>query len=133
MPEVTVTFGRFIFDLDTQELMDHASRATIPLQPRPSLVLSILIKQAGTLVTREQLYRAGWGDTTATWAGPGALMMRVEVAQQIANRMGNAMDPREVARQVLPDGLSENTATAIARAEQPSTGMALLFSSPCHQ
>ncbi len=73
---------------------------------------------------------AGWGDTTATWAGPGALMMRVEVAQQVANRMGNALDPRDVAERTMPDGLSEATALAIARAEQPSTGMALFFTSP---
>ncbi|NVE95084.1 DUF1800 domain-containing protein [Altererythrobacter lutimaris] len=73
---------------------------------------------------------AGWGDTTATWAGPGALMMRVEVAQQVANRIGNSLDPRNVAERAMPDGLSEATTLAIARAEQPSTGMALLFASP---
>lgn len=73
---------------------------------------------------------AGWGDRTETWAGPGALMTRVELAQQIAGRIGDRLDPREIAAHAIPDGLSENTRLAIARAEQPSTGMALLFSSP---
>lgn len=73
---------------------------------------------------------AGFGDTAADWAGPGALMTRVEVAQQIASRRGNTVDPREVADAVAPDGLSAMTSQAIARAEQPSTGLALLFASP---
>ena len=73
---------------------------------------------------------AGWGDTVETWAGPGALMMRAEVAQQVATRMGNSMDPRTVSQTSMPDGLSDATKLAIARAEQPSTGMALFFSSP---
>ncbi|ANY18753.1 hypothetical protein A6F68_00218 [Tsuneonella dongtanensis] len=73
---------------------------------------------------------AGFGDTAADWAGPGALMTRVEVAQQIANRRGNAVDPRAIAEAVAPDGLSPMTNQAIARAEQPSTGLALLFASP---
>jgi len=73
---------------------------------------------------------AGWGDTLETWAGPGALMMRAEVAQQVATRMGNSMDPRTVSQTSMPDGLSDATKLAIARAEQPSTGMALFFSSP---
>lgn len=73
---------------------------------------------------------AGFGDTTADWAGPGALINRVEVAQQIASRVGNALDPRALARQVLPDGLSSETAQAVARADQPTTGLALLLASP---
>lgn len=73
---------------------------------------------------------AGWGDTTQDWAGPGALMTRVEVAQQIANRMGNAIDPRDLAEEVMPGALGDETKRAIARAEKPSTGFAVLLASP---
>jgi len=73
---------------------------------------------------------AGWGDTTPDWAGPGALMTRVEVAQQFASRLGNNLDPRQLAQQLMPDGISVATSQAIARSEQVSTGLALLFASP---
>ncbi|WFL78882.1 DUF1800 domain-containing protein [Altererythrobacter arenosus] len=73
---------------------------------------------------------AGWGDTAADWAGPGALMSRVEVAQQLSDRIGSAIDPRAIATWIMPDGFGEATLQAIARAESPSTGLALLLASP---
>lgn len=72
---------------------------------------------------------AGWGDTAADWAGPGALMTRVEVAQQIATRTGDRVDARELVRSVLPDAGAE-TRQAIARSESSPLGLALMLSSP---
>ena len=72
---------------------------------------------------------AGWGDTAADWAGPGALMTRVEVAQQIATRVGDRVDARALVNGVLPDAGSE-TRQAIARSESPALGLALLLSAP---
>lgn len=72
---------------------------------------------------------AGWGDTAADWAGPGALMARVEVAQQIAGRLGDAIDARALVAIVLPDAGVE-TRQAIARSESPALGLALMLSAP---
>jgi uncharacterized protein (DUF1800 family) len=73
---------------------------------------------------------AGFDDTVASWAGPDALYRRVEVAQRIAQRAGAAVDARKLAQQVFPGGLSEATATTLARAESGEQALALLLASP---
>jgi uncharacterized protein (DUF1800 family) len=73
---------------------------------------------------------AGWDDIAASWAAPEALMLRVEVAQRLAERAGSSVDPRALAEKVLPNSLSDSTRTAIARAESPADGIALLLVSP---
>lgn len=73
---------------------------------------------------------AGFGDTDASWAAPDALVRRVEFAQRFATRVGDRVDPRTLAVKLLPGTLSEQTAQAIARAETPATGLALLMVSP---
>ncbi|HEX5181678.1 MAG TPA: DUF1800 domain-containing protein [Allosphingosinicella sp.] len=71
---------------------------------------------------------AGYDDIAASWAGPDALVRRVEAAQRIANRAG-LVDPRALAPKILPD-MSEATSLALARAESPAQGLALLLASP---
>ena len=73
---------------------------------------------------------AGFDDIAASWAAPEALVRRVEVAQRIADRVGSSVDPRAIAEKVLPGSLGEPTRTAIARAESPAEGLALLLVSP---
>lgn len=73
---------------------------------------------------------AGWDDIAASWAAPEALMRRVEIAQQIANRAGSSLDARALAEKLLPGSLSGQTRTAIARAESPQEGLAMLLVSP---
>ena len=73
---------------------------------------------------------AGWDDIAASWAGPDALVRRVEVAQRIAARAAANIDARALAEKLFPDSLSETTRTAIARAESPAEGLALLLVSP---
>jgi len=73
---------------------------------------------------------AGFDDIAASWAAPDALVRRVEVAQRIAMRVGDRLDPRELAPKVLPGMLSGETGQAIARAESLPTGLALLLVSP---
>jgi len=73
---------------------------------------------------------AGFDDIAASWAAPEALVRRVEVAQRIADRAGSALDPRALAEKVLPGSLGEPTRSAIARAESPAEGLALLLVSP---
>jgi uncharacterized protein (DUF1800 family) len=73
---------------------------------------------------------AGWDDIAASWAGPDALVRRVEVAQRLADRAGSSIDARVLAEKLFPGSLSEPTLTAIARAESPEEGLALLLVSP---
>src|SRR5690349_21455975 len=73
---------------------------------------------------------AGWDDIAASWAGPDALVRRVEVAQRLADRAGSSVDARALAEKLYPGSLSEPTRSAIARAESPAEGLALLLVSP---
>jgi eukaryotic-like serine/threonine-protein kinase len=56
------TFGPFAFHPDSGELARNGSR--IRLQPQPALVLTLLTDQPGKLISREEIYRAVWGDDT---------------------------------------------------------------------
>jgi uncharacterized protein (DUF1800 family) len=73
---------------------------------------------------------AGYDDIAASWAAPEALMRRVEIAQRLAARTGSTVDPRALAEKIFPTALGEPTRTAIARAESPAEGLALLLVSP---
>ncbi len=74
---------------------------------------------------------AGYDDVDASWAGPDALMRRVESASRIATRVGGAkVDPRRLAATVLPAGGSATTLAAISRAESPVEGIALMLVAP---
>jgi len=73
---------------------------------------------------------AGFDDIAASWAGPDALVRRVEAAQRFAGVAGQGLDARALAPKVLGARLSDATATAISRAESPKTALALLLVSP---
>lgn len=73
---------------------------------------------------------AGYDDVAATWAAPDALVRRLEVAQRLALQAGDTVDARALAPRLLPGVLGEATATAIARAESPASGLALLLVAP---
>ncbi len=72
---------------------------------------------------------AGYADTAAGWAGPDALIRRIETAERIGNTALDR-DSRTLARTLFPDTLNDSTATAVARAESPAQGLALLLASP---
>lgn len=73
---------------------------------------------------------AGWDDIAASWASPDALVKRVELAQRLAARAGNSVDPRVLAPAVLALGEDSPTLGAVARAESGASGLALLLVSP---
>jgi uncharacterized protein (DUF1800 family) len=73
---------------------------------------------------------AGYDDIGPSWAGPDALMRRVEAAERIASRTGGQIDARQLGPRLLPGALSAATAQAISRAESPGQGLALLLVSP---
>jgi uncharacterized protein (DUF1800 family) len=73
---------------------------------------------------------AGWEDAAASWAGPDAIMRRVEAAERMAQRTRDALDARARIAQLFPAAVSERTAQAIARAESPGQGVALMLVAP---
>lgn len=88
-----------------------------------------LLNQLGEPVWRPDS-PAGYDDIAAAWAGPDALVRRVEAAQRLAARAGSKLDARLIAPRVLGAQLTPATATAIARSESPATGLALMLVSP---
>lgn len=103
-------------------------RATGLAQPPGRQAAAGLLQQLGQPIWRPGS-PAGWGDTAPDWAGPGALMTRVEVAQQIASRVNDGVDARTLVTSVLPDAGVE-TKQAIARSESPALGLAMMLSAP---
>ena len=73
---------------------------------------------------------AGFDDLDASWAGPDALVRRVEVAGRLSAKAGADFDARTLGAAILPGVLTPATATAIARCESPAEGLALLLVSP---
>jgi TolB-like protein/DNA-binding winged helix-turn-helix (wHTH) protein len=57
-----VRFGPFELDASTGRLFK--SGIAIKLQPQPMHVLLLLIERAGDVVTREEIHKGVWGDTT---------------------------------------------------------------------
>ena len=72
---------------------------------------------------------AGYDDIAASWAGPDALLRRVELAGQIA-RDAPLDDVISRAEAAFPGALSEPTRTQLARAESGKQALALLLVSP---
>jgi len=73
---------------------------------------------------------AGYDDIADTWAGPNALLRRVEIAQRLAAPYGDKLDARVLADKILAGSISAATKTAIGRSESATTGLALLLVSP---
>ena len=73
---------------------------------------------------------AGYDDIAASWAGPDAIMRRVEAAERFAARAGGQIDARALAPKLFPVTLSPATAQALARAESAGQALALLLVAP---
>jgi uncharacterized protein (DUF1800 family) len=73
---------------------------------------------------------AGYDDIAASWAGPDAIMRRVEAAERFANRANGTTDVRTLAPMLFPAALSPATTRALANAESPGQGLALLLVAP---
>jgi uncharacterized protein (DUF1800 family) len=71
----------------------------------------------------------GWPDTAADWAGPDALVKRLNWARTAAETARTA-DIAAAARDALGDRLSERTRLAVARAESRTEALTLLLMSP---
>ena len=72
---------------------------------------------------------AGWPDTPKEWSAGEALFKRIELSTIVANRIGNRIEPNQLANEILGPLLGDHTLTAITRAESASQGLALLLAS----
>jgi uncharacterized protein (DUF1800 family) len=72
----------------------------------------------------------GFPDTAAAWAAPEGMKLRLDISAQLASRIGNNLDPRELLDLVAADAASAETRRTIERAESRQQALALLLMSP---
>ena len=71
----------------------------------------------------------GWPDTATDWAGPEAMMRRIDMAYAVAGR-GAGQEPMKVAEQALGPLLGAATRQEMMRAGSRREALGLLFASP---
>jgi uncharacterized protein (DUF1800 family) len=72
----------------------------------------------------------GFPDTNAAWAAPEGMKLRLDIAAQIASRLAEGVDPRDLLELAAADAASEETRRTIERAESRQQALALLLMSP---
>lgn len=72
----------------------------------------------------------GFADTNAAWAAPEGMKLRLDISAQLASRIGNNLDPRELLELAAADAASPETRRTIERAETRQQALALLLMSP---
>jgi uncharacterized protein (DUF1800 family) len=72
----------------------------------------------------------GWPDDAASWAGPDAVLKRVDWANQFATRLPASLTGLALAETALGATLGTRTRTAISRAETPQQAITLALMSP---
>ncbi|HEY4203837.1 MAG TPA: DUF1800 family protein [Xanthobacteraceae bacterium] len=72
----------------------------------------------------------GFADTNAAWAAPEEMKLRLDIAAQVASRIGDSLDARDLLDIAMSDAASQETRQTIARAETRQQAFALLLMSP---
>ena len=73
----------------------------------------------------------GWADIDDAWLTADLVWKRLEFAQAYASRVARAdLDPMVVGEACLGPLVSDETRTAVSRAESPAQGLALLYGAP---
>ena len=72
----------------------------------------------------------GFPDTNAAWAAPEGMKLRLDIAAQVASRLADNIDPRDLLELVAADAASPDTRNTIERAETRQQALALLLMSP---
>jgi uncharacterized protein (DUF1800 family) len=72
----------------------------------------------------------GFPDSNAAWAAPEGMKLRLDISAQVASRIGEAIDPRDLLELVAADAASTETRRAVERAESRQQALALLLMSP---
>jgi uncharacterized protein (DUF1800 family) len=72
----------------------------------------------------------GFPDTNAAWAAPEGMKLRLDISAQVASRLADNVDPRDLLELVAADAASAETRRTIERAESRQQALALLLMSP---
>lgn len=96
--------------------------------PPPQAIMGV-IGTLGEPILQPQSPK-GYPDDAPSWAAPDAIKARLDWANQLAARVGPKLDPPGLAQDVLGGLLSDETKTAIKRAESRPQALALLLMSP---
>ena len=72
----------------------------------------------------------GFPDTNAAWAAPEGMKLRLDISAQIASRLADSIDPRDLLELAAADAASPETRRTIERAESRQQALALLLMSP---
>jgi uncharacterized protein (DUF1800 family) len=72
----------------------------------------------------------GFPDSNAAWAAPEGMKLRLDIAAQVASRIGENVDPRDLLELVAADAASTETRRTVERAESRQQAVALLLMSP---
>lgn len=88
-----------------------------------------ILNQLGQPVWRPRT-PAGWDDVAASWAAPDTLLRCVEIVSQLVAPVAEQLDARKIGPVLMPECFSPATAEQVARAESPTSALALLMVSP---
>jgi uncharacterized protein (DUF1800 family) len=72
----------------------------------------------------------GFADTNAAWLAPEGMKLRLDISTQIASRLAEGVDPRDLLELAAADTASVETRRTIERAESRQQALALLLMSP---
>jgi uncharacterized protein (DUF1800 family) len=72
----------------------------------------------------------GFPDSNAAWAAPEGIKLRLDISAQIASRLADGVDPRDLLELAAADAASSETRRTIERAESRQQALALLLMSP---
>ena len=72
----------------------------------------------------------GFPDSNAAWAAPEGIKLRLDISAQMASRLADGVDPRDLLELVAADAASSETRKTIERAESRQQALALLLMSP---
>jgi uncharacterized protein (DUF1800 family) len=72
----------------------------------------------------------GFPDTSAAWAAPEGMKLRLDIAAQLSLRVGNTVDARDLLEFAFADAASSETRRTVERAESRQQALALLLMSP---
>jgi len=72
----------------------------------------------------------GFPDSNAAWAAPEGMKLRLDISAQLASRLADSIDPRDLLEIAAADAASAETRRTIERAESRQQALALLLMSP---
>jgi uncharacterized protein (DUF1800 family) len=103
----------------------HRAFGNEPRQPQPLRQALIALGQVPLSPPSPE----GWPDTAADWAGPDALVKRLDWARTAAGLVADT-SPNDMAASALGPRLGERTRLAVARAESRPEALTLFLMSP---